>query len=347
MLGKAIKKLPSSEELVQRVPLSESGLEKVAKDRVEIKTILEGKDQRLLVIVGPCSAWPKEAVLEYAKKLRALESKVSGNLKIVMRVYTQKPRTTKGWMGAINQPDPHVEPDIEAGMLYSRELMVQIVELGLPVADEALFTHASGGFLDLLSWVAIGARSSEDQEHRVFASALECAVGMKNPTSGSLEIGVNSLVSAQHPHTAVFHDTQVETLGNPYAHLVLRGGEKGPNYSPAHMREAYAYMEKQNIKNPAIIIDASHDNTKIDGVKSHKRQIDVVRDVMRAVKSEPELRKIVKGFMIESFIKEGNQKINAEHSEDTDREGLSITDPCLSWEDTEKLLLELGEAQKV
>jgi 3-deoxy-7-phosphoheptulonate synthase len=340
------KKLPSPEELAKRVPLSERGRAQVAKDRTEVKNILEGSDKRLLVIVGPCSAWPREAVWEYAEKLKALESKVHDQIKIVMRAYTQKPRTTKGWTGTLSQPDPHAPSDAEAGMLYSREMMVRIVELGLPIADEALYTHASFGFLDLLSWVAIGARSSEDQEHRMFASGLESAVGMKNPTSGSLEIAVNSLVSAQHPHVGVFHDNEVETLGNPHAHLVLRGGEKGPNYSGVHIKEAQAYMHKHGIKNPAIIIDASHDNTKIDGVKSHTRQADVVREVMRSLHTEPELRAVVKGFMIESFIKGGNQKVNPEHPEHTDRQGLSITDPCLSWEETERLLLEVYENQK-
>lgn len=341
-----IKKLPPLEELIQRLPLSESGFAKIAKDTVEVKNILEGKDKRLLVIIGPCSAWPKEAVWEYAKKLKVLESKVHNNLKIVMRTYIQKPRTAKGWTGPINQPNPFSSPDIEAGMLYCREMMVRIIELDLPIADEALFTHGARGFLELLSWVAIGARSTEDQEHRVFASAIDCAVGMKNPTSGSLEIAVNSLIAAQHPHTAIFDGTEVETHGNKYAHLVLRGGEKGLNYSVAHIKEVYKHMEKNHIENPVIIIDASHDNCKINGEKSHKQQIEVVHEVMKSIKNEPELRKIIKGFMIESFIKEGNQKIDPKHPENIDLNGLSLTDPCLGWNETEKLLLELSEAQE-
>ena len=225
-----IKKLPPIEEFLQKLPLSESGFAKIAKDTEEVKNILEGKDKRMLVIIGPCSAWPREAVLEYARRMKELEPKVKDNLKIVMRTYIQKPRTTKGWTGPINQPDPCLPADIEAGMKYCREMMIKIIELGLPIADEALFTHGARGFLELLSWVAIGARSTEDQEHRIFASAVDCAVGMKNPTSGSLEIAVNSLIAAQHPHVAVFDGTEVETHGNKYAHLVLRGGEKEPNY---------------------------------------------------------------------------------------------------------------------
>jgi 3-deoxy-7-phosphoheptulonate synthase len=341
-----IKKLPSIEEIIQQLPLSESGFEKIAKDSEEVKNILSGKDKRLLVIIGPCSAWPKEAVLEYAVKLKALELKVRDNLKIIMRTYIQKPRTAKGWTGPVNQPDLNSSPDIEAGIRYCREMMVQIIELGLPIADEALFTHGARGFLELLSWVAIGARSTEDQEHRIFASAVDCAVGMKNPTSGSIEIGVNSLIAAQHPHIAVFDGTEVETHGNTFAHLVLRGGERGPNYSIAHIKEAQAHMQKQRIKNPAIIIDASHDNSKINGEKSYRKQIQVVREVMKTMQGEPELRKVVKGFMVESFIKEGSQKINSKYPENIDLGGLSLTDPCLGWKETEKLLLELNQAQK-
>ncbi len=341
-----IKKLPSSEEFIKRLPLSQAAAQKVAKDMEEVKNILAGKDKRLLVIIGPCSAWPKEAVFEYAKKLKAIESKVSDNLKIIMRVYIQKPRTAKGWTGPVNQPDPFSTPDIEAGMRYCREMMIKVIELGLPIADEALFTHGAGGFLELLSWVAIGARSSEDQEHRVFASAIDCAVGLKNPTSGSIQIAVNSLIAAQYPHRAVFDGVEVETHGNKYAHLVLRGGEKGVNYSAAHIKEAYECMKKNNIENPAIIIDASHDNSKLNGEKTPRQQVEVVREVMRSIKKEPELLKIVRGFMMESFIKEGSQKVDPKHPEAIDRNGLSITDPCLGWKETEELLLELNETVK-
>ncbi len=341
-----IKKLPPIEEIIQQLPLSESGLENIAKDSEEVKNILSGKDKRLLVIIGPCSAWPKEAVLEYAKRLKNLEPKLRNNLKIVMRTYIQKPRTTKGWTGPVNQPDLGTYPDIEAGIRYCREMMVRIIELGLPIADEALFTHGARGFLELLSWVAIGARSTEDQEHRIFASAVDCAVGMKNPTSGSIEIAVNSLIAAQYQHVAVFDGMEVETHGNEYAHLVLRGGEKGPNYSVAHIKEAQACMQKHHIKNPAIIIDASHDNSKVNGVKSYKQQVEVIREVIKLLKAEPELKKIVKGFMVESFIKEGSQKVDSRHPENIDLGGLSLTDACLGWKQTEELLLELNEAQR-
>ncbi len=341
-----IKKLPTSETLIQKLPMSERGFEQIARDSLEVKNILAGKDNRLLVIIGPCSAWPKEAVLQYAKNLKALEPKVRDNLKLVMRTYIQKPRTSKGWTGPVNQPEPLLPPDIEQGMQYCRDMMIQIVELGLPIADEVLFTHGARGFLELLSYVAVGARSGEDQEHRVFASAVDCAVGMKNPISGSLETATNSVLAVQSPHTAVFSGWEVRTNGNVHAHMVLRGGEDGPNYFADNIREAYNKMLAQKIKNPALIIDASHDNAKVNGIKDHKRQIEVVRKVMAAMNTEPEIRNVVRGFMIESFIKEGNQKIEGKRPEEIDTGGLSITDPCLGWEDTERLLLEINEAKK-
>ena len=240
-----IKKLPLSDEIIKAFPLSDSGIEKVARDQQEVKDILAGRDNRLLVIVGPCSAWPYDGVLEFAQRLKKLEYLVSDKLKLVMRVYIQKPRTSKGWTGPINQQNPFTAPDIEDGIRYSRRLMVKIIEMGLPIADEAVFTHNAKCFVALLSWLAIGARSTEDQEHRIHASAMDCAVGMKNPTSGSIEIGVNSIVAAQHGHTAVFDGVQVETFGNQYAHLVLRGGADGPNYHREDICSAKKHLELQ------------------------------------------------------------------------------------------------------
>lgn len=333
-----IKKIPTSEEIIQQFPLSETGLEQIAKDRQEIKDILAGRDDRMIFVIGPCSAWPREAVLEYAERLKTCNEKIKDKIKLVLRVYIQKPRTTKGWTGPVNQPDPLGLPDIEEGVKYSRSLMVRAIEMGLPIADEALFTHNAKGFLELLSWVAVGARSTEDQEHRIFASAIECAVGMKNPTSGSIEIGVNSIIAAQYPHVAVFHGYQVETGGNPYAHLVLRGGDKGPNYDEKSIEEAAHLMEKHQIKNPALIIDASHDNCKINGEKSLEQQEHIIYSVIETRKKNPQARKVVKGFMVESFLKSGSQKVDPNKPENLDRGGLSITDPCLGWDQTEIML---------
>jgi 3-deoxy-7-phosphoheptulonate synthase len=338
-----IKKLPSSDEIIESIPLSDKGYEQIAKDQKQVKEILEGRDSRLIIVAGPCSAWPKKAVLEYAEKMVVLNEKIKDKIKLIMRVYIQKPRTAKGWTGPVNQPDPFAHPDIEAGAKYVRDMMVKVIEMGLPIADEALFTHNAKGFLELLSWVAIGARSAEDQEHRIFASAIDCAVGLKNPTHGELGIGVNSVLAAQSPHVAVFDGYEVQTRGNPHAHLVLRGSGGKPNYQTEYIEQAKQHMEAKGIQNPAIIIDASHDNCLVDGTKDHRQQGNVVMNVLDELQDKPELRKLVKGFMLESFLKEGAQKLDINNPDSVDLGGLSITDPCLNWEQTENLLIELAE----
>ena len=336
-----VKKIPTADEIIAAFPLSDEGYLSIDKHRIEIEAILSGKDQRLVVVVGPCSAWPDTAVLEYAERLKKLNDKVSHALKLVMRVYIQKPRTIKGWTGPVNQPDPLSPPDIAAGALYCRKLMTQVVEMGLPIADEALFTHNARGFIELLSWVAIGARSSEDQEHRIFASGIDCPVGIKNPTHGSIKIGINGVVAAQHSHYIVLDGNEVETDGNQYAHLVLRGSNDRPNYSLTDISEVAEQCKKNNVYNPAVIIDVSHDNCVVNGVKDHNAQAGIILDVVNNLKTNPELKTLVKGFMLESFIKPGKQ--NAETANPIDLCGLSITDPCLGWDDTEALLLKLAD----
>lgn len=338
-----IKKMPTVEEIITRHPLSARGTEKVEKDREEIEAILKGSDKRLLFILGPCSAWPREAVFTYAEKLKKLSDELQDKLKIVMRVYIQKPRTIKGWLGPVNQPDPYERADIGKGIEYCRDMMVRIIELGLPIADEAVFTHNAKGFVELLSWIAIGARSVEDQEHRIFASGLKMPVGMKNGTSGSIDVAVNAIVAAQHKHVAVLDGYQVETHGNPFAHLVLRGGASGPNYGVEHVHKAKALLEKHKVKNPAILIDASHDNCIMNGKKDCTLQPIVVKEVLATMKVHDDCRHLVKGFMMESFLKEGSQKVDSLTEETIDRGGLSITDPCLGWEATEKLLREVAK----
>ncbi|MBA2649315.1 MAG: 3-deoxy-7-phosphoheptulonate synthase [Legionella sp.] len=338
-----IKKLPPIEDIIKAFPLSAKAQDKIHTDRQEINAILEGKDNRFLMIVGPCSAWPIDAVLEYAKRLVSLDKHLRNTLKIIMRVYIQKPRTTKGWTGPVNQPDVFSFPDVEAGMRYTREMMVKVIEMGLPISDEALFTHNAKGFIELLSWVAIGARSAEDQEHRIFASALDCAVGLKNPTHGSLAIGVNSVIAAQHPHVVVFDRAEVQTHGNHHAHLVLRGADHKPNYSPSHLEEVMRLMKKHHIHNPSVVIDASHDNCIRDGKKNHNLQANIVLEIIHFLEKRPDLRPLVKGFMIESFLKAGNQTVDEDNPCALDLGGLSITDPCLDWDSTEKFLLDLAK----
>lgn len=338
-----IRKLPTSDEIISAHPLSEAGYATIAKDREEVRAILSGEDDRLLFIVGPCSAWPFVAALEYGQRLAKLAEEVKDDLKLIMRVYIQKPRTTKGWTGPVNQPDPFADPDVEKGAMYARSLMVKLIELGLPIADEAVFTHNARGFIELLSWVAIGARSTEDQEHRIFASAQDCPVGMKNPTSGSIKIGVNSVIAAQRHHTAVFDGYQVETSGNAYAHLVLRGGANGPNYHLDDLFKAQKLLEEQDLENTSLVIDASHENCRVQGDKNPEYQRDVIREVMYNLQKHPDLRRTVKGFMLESFLKTGNQKVEKLTPESIDVHGLSITDPCLGWEATEELIRDAAK----
>src|SRR3989344_1537693 len=340
---RVVKKLPSIDDIIAAYPLSKKAAEKITYDREEIRAILSGRDARLLLIIGPCSAWPSSAVVEYAKRLKALSNEVRTKLKIVMRVYIQKPRTIKGWLGPVNQSDPFAPPDIGVGAAYCREMMVKVVELGVPIADEAVFTHNAKGFAELLTWMAIGARSVEDQEHRIFASGSFCAVGMKNGTTGSIEVAVNGIVAAQHGHHAVWDACQVETKGNPYAHLVLRGGAEGPNYGVEHLMQADTLFKKHKVKNPAVLVDASHDNSRVSGAKSTSQQAMVVREVLAIRNVNPEIRKLVKGFMVESFLKDGCQKIESLSPETVDRSGLSVTDPCLGWEQTEKLIRDIAK----
>ncbi len=321
--------------------LSKSANQKIIHHRQEIRDILAGKNSRLIMIIGPCSAWPQSSVLEYARRLLNLSQQVDDVIKIVMRVYTQKPRTTKGWVGTIHQPNPCSVPDIEEGFKYSYKMLANVAELGLPIASEAVFTNYRNGFIELLSWIAIGARSSENQEHRIFASSINTPVGLKNPTSGCPVIGVNSVVAAQHQHTTLIDRQQVETYGNPYAHLVLRGGTRAPNYSVPHLKMVLENMQTHKLINPSVIIDASHDNSIVNGQKNYRIQPDIIFETLNNIQNNNELRKLVKGFMVESFIKPGNQKIEGLTPAEIDYEGLSITDPCLGWEETEDFINKL------
>ncbi|NTW30979.1 MAG: 3-deoxy-7-phosphoheptulonate synthase, partial [Candidatus Moranbacteria bacterium] len=303
----------------------------VERDREEIQDILDGKDSRLILVVGPCSAWPEAAVLEYAKRLKGLSGAVSDRLKIVMRVYTQKPRTVDGWNGLLIQPDPFSPPDMDEGLRRAAALMERIVLMGLPIADEALFLSPSHVLSRWLSWTAIGARSSEDQEHRAYASGIGIPVGLKHPTSGSISVGTNGVVAARLPQCSPLFSPDSFTEGNPFAHLVLRGGESGPNYDAEDIAFATRALRERGVSNPAVIVDASHDNARIDGAKNPSRQIAVTREVLASLPSNREAREGFRGFMLESFLKPGNQDIRKTGTDGIDTDGLSITDPCLSW----------------
>jgi len=339
------KTLPTAKEIHAKLPCSDTLKKKIDQDRKEIQAILSGEDDRKILIIGPCSAWPSKAVIEYAKSIAPLKSKVEDKIKLVMRVYIQKPRTALGWTGPVNQPDPYADADIESGIEYCRAMMLEVLKLGFPIADEALFTHKQGFFTDLYAWLAIGARSAEDQEHRIFASMVDCPVGMKNPTSGDIGIGVNSIIAAQNKHTFVIGGNQIKTSGNPYAHLILRGGGGKSNCDISSLTKATQILHEKKVANPSILVDISHDNSlNIEtGKKDPLLQPQVLRDVVENMKQNDQIRKIVKGFMVESFLKDGAQNMNDFNRADDLEYGKSITDGCIGIEKTKTMILDLAD----
>lgn len=319
---------------------------KIMRDRQDVKDILSGKDKRLLLVIGPCSAWPKKAVIDYVKQIKKIDKKVNSYLKIIIRVYTQKPRTIDGWNGLTIQPDPFKSPNLAKGIKCAVELMQKVLNMSMPIADEALFLSPANILKNYLTWMAIGARSCEDQEHRSFASGIDMPVGIKNPTSGSIETAINSILAVQSEQFSSYYSSKKKTKGNPFAHLVLRGGQKGPNCTIGNLLLAIKLLKEKNIKNPAIIIDASHDNSIFHHRKNHDRQIANIQQVMRLMKNDKSLSRFIKGFMIESFIKDGRQDIKTIHPREIDMEGLSITDACLSLEKSKKIIFEIAQACK-
>ncbi|TGC23457.1 3-deoxy-7-phosphoheptulonate synthase [Pseudomonas citronellolis] len=324
--------LPSPAELRQRLPLSAALAERVQHDRQAIRAILDGRDPRLLVVVGPCSLHDADSALDYAERLAALAPEVSDQLLLVMRAYVEKPRTTVGWKGLVYDPRLDGSGDMAEGLALSRRLMLDMLERGLPVATELLQPLVAGYLDDLLGWAAIGARTSESQVHREMVSGLDLPVGFKNGTDGSLGIACDAMRSAAHPHQHFGIDglgrpALVQTLGNPDTHLVLRGGHGGPNYDVASVRAAREGLEKQGI--PArIMVDCSHANSAKDPL----RQPAVLASVLdQRLGGDASLR----GVMLESHLFDGCQPLKGEL-----RYGVSITDGCLGWSGTEALLLD-------
>lgn len=342
MAYQVVQKLPSVEDLHKKYPLTPELQSQVHSDIQDIKNILEGKDSRKILIVGPCSAWPSEAVVEYARQLLPLKEKYSDPLKFVMRVYIQKPRTTVGWVGPVNQPDPFDQPNLVHGFEYCRKMMLEVISMGYAIADEAVYTHKKGYFTDLYSWIAIGARSAEDQEHRLFASMLDVPVGMKNPTSGDVKVGVNSVIAAQYGHTFAIDGNQIRTDGNPHAHLILRGGGGKGNIDLESLQLAHNLLIEKGVKYPAILTDISHDNS-IDpetGKKDPLLQPSILEHTVEVLSQNPDLAKSVKGFMVESFLEDGNQKASNPESIVF---GKSITDGCVGMEKTKAMVEKLAE----
>ena len=335
-----LNELPSPAQIQERYPLSEK-LQELKKQRdAEISNVIKGLDNRFLVIIGPCSADNEDSVCDYVSRLTSIQEDVKDKLIIIPRVYTNKPRTTgEGYKGIASQPDPEKAPDMVEGLIAMRKMHIRAIEeSGLTCADEMLYPENWGYVEDLLSYVAIGARSVEDQQHRLTVSGFDVASGMKNPTSGDFSVMLNSVYAAQHPHSFIYTGWEVNTHGNDLAHTVLRGatnkhGANIPNYHYEDLIRLWDMYEKMDLKNPACVIDANHSNSN----KQFKEQIRITKEVMHSRKLSSDLHQLVKGVMIESYIEEGNQKVGAGCY------GKSITDPCLGWDDTERLIYDIAE----
>ena len=335
-----INKLPTPAEIKEQFPLPASCIATKAQRDEEVKNIIAGKSDKFLVIIGPCSADNEESVLDYTNRLVKVQEATKDKLLIVPRVYTNKPRTTgEGYKGIVHQPDPEKKPDLLAGLIAMRKMQIHAMDVsGLTAADEMLYPENWRYVSDILSYVAIGARSVEDQQHRMTVSGFDVPAGMKNPTSGDLTVMLNSVYAAQHPHTFIYRGWEVNTTGNDLAHTVLRGAtsKHGQNLANYHYEDLNLLLQLYNerdLKNPATIIDSNHSNSS----KQYKQQIRIIKEVMHSRKLSPDIHNLVKGVMIESYLVEGSQKVGEGVY------GKSITDPCLGFEDSEQLIYDIAE----
>ena len=334
------RKLPIPQEVKEQYPLTYELENIVNKRAIELKDIFEGKNDKLVLIIGPCSADNEDSVIDYISRLRTVQDKVSDRIFIVPRIYTNKPRTTgDGYKGMLHQPNPNEKPDMFKGIVAIRELhMRALKETGFSCADEMLYPENYRYLSDILGYVAIGARSVENQQHRLVSSGIEIPVGMKNPTSGDISVMMNSITAAQHKHTFIYRGWEVHSEGNPHAHAILRGyvnkhGQSLPNYhyeDLVHLAQVYA---ESSLANPAVIVDTNHANSG----KKYLEQVRIAKEVLHSCRHDADVKKIVKGFMIESYIEDGAQKIGECVY------GKSITDPCLGWEKTEKLIYDIAD----
>ena len=333
--------LPLPAYLKAKYPLPEELVKLKAERDEEIRSIFEGKSDKFVVIVGPCSADREDSVCEYVDRLAKVNEKVSDRLMIIPRIYTNKPRTTgEGYKGMLHQPDPDQAPNLLEGIIAIRKMHIRAMkESGLTAADEMLYPENRSYLDDILSYEAIGARSVENQQHRLTASGMDIPVGMKNPTSGDFSVMLNSVIAAQSSHNFIYRGMDVSTDGNDLAHVILRGGVDKygtciPNYHYEDLVRLVEVYGQKNLKNPAAIIDANHSNSN----KQFKEQIRIVSEVLHSRRYNEDVKKMVKGVMIESYLEEGNQKIS-----DHMTYGKSITDPCLGGEDTEQLIYKIAE----
>ena len=340
MSFKFVKEVITPEQLVKEYPLpAKDVLHKKERDK-QIKDVITGNSDKFLVIIGPCSADNEDAVCDYIMRLSKVQEKVKDKIIIIPRIYTNKPRTTgEGYKGIVHQPDPEKDPNLQEGLIAMRKMHLKaIAESGLTAADEMLYPENWPYVEDILSYVAVGARSVENQQHRLTVSGMNVPAGMKNPTSGDYSVMLNSVIAAQANHTFLYRTWEVMTSGNPLTHTILRGavnkhGQSIPNYHYEDLVRLVQMYQEKDLKNPAAIIDANHANSN----KLYLEQPRIISDVLRSRKMNSEIEQMIKGVMIESYIEGGTQKI-------TDHiYGKSITDPCLGWDDSEKLIYKIAE----
>ena len=334
------RKLPIPKEIKEQYPLTAELSQVKARRDKEIADVFTGKSGKMVLIIGPCSADREDAVLEYCERLAKLQEAVSDKLVLIPRVYTNKPRTTgDGYKGLLHQPDPRKTSDMLEGVIAIRRLHTNVLaNTGLPTADEMLYPDNYRYLSDLLSYVAVGARSVENQEHRLTSSGIDIPVGMKNPTSGDISVMLNSIMAAQHPHTFIYRGWEVDTTGNPLAHAILRGyvnkhGESMPNYHFEELERLYNAYTAKGLQNMALIVDANHANSG----KKYQEQPRICKEVLHSCRHSGEIKSMVKGFMVESYLEPGCQKIG------DGVYGKSITDPCLGWEETIRLVQDFAD----
>lgn len=335
-----ITKLPDYEEVQAQYPLSCELAAMVEERNREIAKVFTGESNRFLLIIGPCSADHEDSVLDYISRLRKVQDKVCDKILMIPRIYTNKPRTTgEGYKGMLHQPDPSEKPDMLKGIIAIRQLhMKALTETGFTCADEMLYPENHRYLEDLLGYVAVGARSVENQQHRLTASGVNIPVGMKNPTSGDVTVMMNSIKAAQHGHTFIYRGWEVRSEGNPYAHAILRGyvdkrGQSIPNYHYEDLLHLYEAYTESGLVNPAIVVDTNHSNSG----KNPFEQVRIAKEILHSMRHNHNIGKMVKGLMIESYLEDGAQKVGEMVY------GKSITDPCLGWEKTERLIYELAE----
>ena len=334
------REMPTANVIQEMYPLSEAMRQRKKENDEAVQSGFRGDSRKLLLIIGPCSADREDAVLEYIGRLRLLQEKVQDRIVMVPRIYTNKPRTTgDGYKGMLHQPDPTHSPDLLRGLLSIRKLHIDALEqTGFSCADEMLYPENHRYLADCLSYVAVGARSVENQLHRLTASGLDIPVGMKNPTGGDLKVMMNSIRAAQHSHTFVYSGWEVQSTGNTMAHAILRGysnkhGQSVPNYHYEDLRFLYDLYEGSGLKNPAVIVDCNHANSG----KQFEQQPRIAQEILHSMRVNQDIRSIVKGLMIESYLEDGCQK------PEEGVYGKSITDPCLGWEKTERMVLDLAD----